>query len=781
MVKLTNKNIMIIGICLLVLVIILCLLNNSNILSLFSPLKENYTDATDELVQTSINTIEKDVTNQYLQNILSKNIQLKDKDGKNITNNSVDIKIKPFILKEKFYTDILFKILEYKYKKETYTDANGDLKPEEYDNDKKLIDEIKDLINTYKTDIHNGKTMFDFNNETNSEYDDNLNVIFKGVEKSADDEYTPEDKKTIIEYTIERANFFTNVYDKIDNNTENVVLNGELSDGDVEITIDTVNDSITSKRYSNKKDIINSLVTLYTDKLKYDSLVNEFKYMNHLLGIMNHTSNTNGSELTTVFNNLYDTVLHNLKQMQLDSNIGTANLNRIETEIKKIISFNKPEFVSDNIKYIQNHVKLLKVFKHLFNATNGVIEKHFKAYANDTNNAQLKATLIFVLKESTLNKIDTFEDIGKLNSEERESVDFGNLVNNLLENVVNKILYTIEPSEKPAPTTTKPDTTDPTTTTANTDTTTTTASTTTTQPIATRPSILSPNQCVINFGDKVGKHHILSKYSGATYNVEIVEDNLTTDGKAMIIYNKPFREGEHQNDILKLDASGQNLVVGPKNEYGAEDKRERWLIFDDNRIKSTHNLDLALQYDTGYLTIRPIQDYYPEGQKWELKEGPANPGVKSHVSLPVQSLASDGGMMMNQDNISVGLHNQHKAQLSNILSLINSNLQAYQEKTTETENVFGNKEPIKLKLTLSGDTAKYEDVMADKESFKNIGNNSDPTVIDLLNRHQNKSSFASVENDLTRTLDSSNECPKINYNDYYSNRVGQCNCDLTGL
>jgi len=800
MVKLTNKKIMIIGVCLLVLVIILCLLNNSNILSLFLPLKENYSTSTnptttmaigDRVHFDAINAIEKGVTIYYLENILGKNITLKDKDGTTaIIYDSGEIIIKPFIFKEDFYTDILFKILEYKYKKVTHKDVNGVVNPDNYDNDRKLINKIKDLINKYKADINRDKTMFDFDSNNNPEYEGNLNVIFKGVVNNNGTDYSESKKKEIIEYTFSIFNNVKDIINIIDDNTNNTISLKLNADNNIDINTE-------SATTSNKKDIINSLVTLYTDKLKYESLNNEVKYMNHLIStFMSNISTINGSQLTVKFNDLYDTVLVNLSHIENELDYEGLKTD-IDDKIKKIEEYKKPQFVSDNIKYIQNHAKLLKVFEYLFK-DEGVITKFFNDYVDDTNNAQLKARLILELERASIgNIIDTFEDIGKLNSAIKQSdddFDLGILSSDLIEKVVKKLLYTIEPSKKPADPADPSDPAEPADPAVPAD------PADPAEPsepaeleepsdiadpvvpaVPAVPAVPSPNQCVINFGDKVGKHHILSKYSGATYNVEIVEDNLTTDGKAMIIYNKPFREGEHQNDILKLDASGQNLVVGPKNEYGAEDKRERWLIFDDNRVKSMHNLDLALQYDTGYLTIRPIQDYYPEGQKWELKEGPANPGVKSHVSLPVQSLASDGGMMMNQDNIAVGLHNQHKAQLSNILSLINSNLQAYQEKTTETENVFGNKEPIKLKLTLSGDTAKYEDVMADKESFKNVGTNNNPTVIDLLNRHQNKSSFASVENDLTRTLESSNECPKINYNDYYSNRVGQCNCDLTGL
>ena len=336
-------------------------------------------------------------------------------------------------------------------------------------------------------------------------------------------------------------------------------------------------------------------------------------------------------------------------------------------------------------------------------------------------------------------------------------------------------------TETTSPSTTSPSTTSPSTTSPQT-TSPQTTSPSTTSPQTTSPQTTSPQQqsspltCMIGFEKDM--KHVVSFVSGATYNIESDGTN-----NFFTIYQKPFKTGEHTH---ALSVTNNELFTAPKN---LNSNKQKWYMqTNENNTyylipKAEQNKTTTkqvLQYDNGFLTLRPMSTY--EGQKWKVEEGIASAGVKSCAMTNKEMLAGMGldglGKVENPE-----LHAEYKQQLGNILNIIHSNLIHYQNKIgankTTASSVFGTGEPLKLTVNVDGLASSAT------EEFKDAKNNS---VLDLLDKYEANELSGGLQyaplnqqSELQKKLSTMPKCKKVNFNDYVNNRIGECNCDLSDM
>ena len=275
--------------------------------------------------------------------------------------------------------------------------------------------------------------------------------------------------------------------------------------------------------------------------------------------------------------------------------------------------------------------------------------------------------------------------------------------------------------------------------------------------------------------------HIISKDSGATYNIEFISP------QAFLIYQKPYRTGEGDN---VLSVSNNNLYTSVRDEYA---NNQKWIMvslsgndkqivpYNEARSVDGNNIYNVLQYDAGYLTLRPKSDF--NSQKWIYNNsGPADIGIKSCA------LKND-----NIQNNSVGLslehqtlHKSYQDQMGAILGYIQSNLahfnNAVSGKTGGGQaigSVFGGKQPIKLTVNVEGASRP---TISNSERFNNARTNNVEELLDLYERQEQGLVDSNTgQTNLQRNMNTVQGCKRINLNDYVSNRVGECNCNLSDL
>ena len=292
----------------------------------------------------------------------------------------------------------------------------------------------------------------------------------------------------------------------------------------------------------------------------------------------------------------------------------------------------------------------------------------------------------------------------------------------------------------------------------------------TNNPITTQPP---PQICVLGTIGSNKLKHIISKDSGSAYNIEYITP------QTFMIYQKPFRTGD---STLVLSMSNGNLYNSPKDDAS---NRQRWIMtpspngnkyvipyLESGQIGSSQSYRV-LQYDNGYLSLRPKSNN--SGQMWIYNDtGPIDYGVKSCT------LINDNVQNNNIENHieNKTVHNQYINQLGEMLNLIQTNLAHYNnalsgksDGSRTISSVFGNGQPIKLTVDVSG--------VEKAEAFNEVKKDS---VLDLLNKYENHGQIKSdTRSDLQKDLYSKPKCKSVNLKDYVDRRVGQCNCDLTGL
>lgn len=235
----------------------------------------------------------------------------------------------------------------------------------------------------------------------------------------------------------------------------------------------------------------------------------------------------------------------------------------------------------------------------------------------------------------------------------------------------------------------------------------------------------TPTTCVLGDSRQSNLKHIISKESGATYNIEYLDDQNFT------IYHKPYRQGENSHMLSFREGK---LYTAPKD---TQSDAQKWTIKNtaDGYLvvvplsesgKENHSV---LQYDNGFLTVRARGDY--NGQKWLLNNtGPSNNTVRS-CALNNSNIQSNKTLDYVENQ---ALHTNYQQQISGIMNLIHSNLQHFDKETRgKTENgqtvsnVFGSGTPITLKVNVHGGE--------NPERFNSVKKDS---VLDLLNKYENQ-------------------------------------------
>lgn len=233
----------------------------------------------------------------------------------------------------------------------------------------------------------------------------------------------------------------------------------------------------------------------------------------------------------------------------------------------------------------------------------------------------------------------------------------------------------------------------------------------------------TPSACILGSANQNSLKHIISKESGATYNIEHINP------QTFLIYHKPYRQGEHSHVLSTREGK---LYTAPKDSLSDKQKWTMKNTTDGYRVivpfsesnNTTHNV---LQYDNGFLSVRSRGDY--NGQKWILNNtGPSTNGVKT--------CALDKTNIQHNDTLDYienkTLHNNYQQQIGSILNLINSNLQHFDNETQNkidkdrtVSSVFGKNAPISLKVNVYGGD--------NIEKFNSIKKDS---VLDLLNKYE---------------------------------------------
>ena len=161
------------------------------------------------------------------------------------------------------------------------------------------------------------------------------------------------------------------------------------------------------------------------------------------------------------------------------------------------------------------------------------------------------------------------------------------------------------------------------------------------------------------------------------------------------------------------------------------------------------------------------------------------------LSSQIASSANNYSNQMTTDLQGLSLDEENSQKLKNVLDLISSNLQSYKNMTSGDSGaaLSAGKTPIKINLSL-GSAASALGLTAPQESSEKFGDTNSQNVRQLLADYENKMGPSRNTNtgnttDSVYTLDTALgsviSCPKFDANDYAVSRVGQCNCDLSGL
>lgn len=311
--------------------------------------------------------------------------------------------------------------------------------------------------------------------------------------------------------------------------------------------------------------------------------------------------------------------------------------------------------------------------------------------------------------------------------------------------------------------------------------------TSTTRPSTTRPSTTTPN-CQPAPDRQI--ESIMSYV--ANYQIDLEKDRFS---------NKYFLKyyGIGKNDptgVLAVDVNdNDNLVVQILND-NRPNLRNLWYINKLNNDPETLVISLdectnddcsgikALTYTTYYME-NSIISYLPfshihENQLWipttrVPKRGlPVNKGIilSSELNNPNTSAINLSELNLNESN---------EQKVSDILNLINQNLQSFKQITqSDSGSALGlsGNTPIKVNLSLSNALSSLSQNTKKSESFQDTNN-----IRELLDKYENKNTNVNTGSvyTLDNALSSVISCPVIDNNDYTISRVGQCNCDLSQL
>jgi hypothetical protein len=239
------------------------------------------------------------------------------------------------------------------------------------------------------------------------------------------------------------------------------------------------------------------------------------------------------------------------------------------------------------------------------------------------------------------------------------------------------------------------------------------------------------------------------------------------------------------NDDRDLNSKWYINTVFPDNKTRCVISTTKCTTMDD--CKNYPCLTLTTIFDRDNILIMRQFDNQ-DNQKWvqsTTKKANLDRGII--ISRPVLGMAAQIAESANQptsDIISdLNLNDENSRKLQNVLDLISSNLKSYSDVASSDSGAsygVSSGAPIKVNLSLSGNALGLT-VPTGGESFTDTTQD----VRKLLNDYENKMGPGVNTKDSVYTLDTALgsviSCPKIDENDYAISRVGQCNCDLSGL
>ena len=214
----------------------------------------------------------------------------------------------------------------------------------------------------------------------------------------------------------------------------------------------------------------------------------------------------------------------------------------------------------------------------------------------------------------------------------------------------------------------------------------------------------------------------------------------------------------------------------------------------DCNAKSINCLTFTSLYmDSTILAVLPYSSN-KENQIWKKSSTKVSNKNKLIVGNP-SSIAAQLGQTISGpiDLTKLSLNQENESKLKDVLNLISQNLQSYKSVTSSDSGASfsqASSTPIKINLALSGSTfdglipnsADSSQLFTDITTSTNI-NQGD--VKALLATYENEQQSAANTTDSVYTLDtalgSTISCPRIDLADYAVSKVGQCNCDLSGL
>ena len=203
----------------------------------------------------------------------------------------------------------------------------------------------------------------------------------------------------------------------------------------------------------------------------------------------------------------------------------------------------------------------------------------------------------------------------------------------------------------------------------------------------------------------------------------------------------------------------------------------------------------SLYMDSTVLAVLPFTtNPIKENQIWLMSSTKVSNKNKLIIGNP-SSIAAQLGQTISGpiDLTQLSLNQENESKLKDVLNLISQNLQSYKSVTSSDSGAAlsqANSTPIKINLALTGSTlgSLIPNHTGSSQSFTDVTTSNTINQGDvraLLATYENNQQSAANTSDSVYTLDtalgSTISCPRIDSADYAVSRVGQCNCDLSGL
>jgi len=290
---------------------------------------------------------------------------------------------------------------------------------------------------------------------------------------------------------------------------------------------------------------------------------------------------------------------------------------------------------------------------------------------------------------------------------------------------------------------------------------------------------------------------ILSRYFGVGFNLYPANGTTATSGNTFLIEHIPVIYNGSVGSMYAI-TNGQ-LTIKLRND---QDPEQWWTVnrYSDStstyyvitpQSMATANPQLALQYENGNLSLRPVNSKF-ESQKWVYSNSVVTRGIPVLNYGPASLFTPEfnpftSNNLTNTSSVTAS-NNQ---QVTDVINLIKSNIQQYLSTVgTSSGNIqsvssssLGNREmPLNINLNLGSSGATNTSSVS---AFANVtGTTTGSDLMSLLDKYENSLNPSLPMNalysgsDLQTALQNNQGCSNINIGDYTSNRVSTCNCKL---